>query len=67
MCNETSNNIILAATTISIWIFNSLSSDTVNYLANLLQMIGQNLSSMLSVDTCTENSGSNNIDTSSNE
>lgn len=63
MCNETSNNIILTATTISIWIFNNLSSDTVNYLANLLQMIGQNLSSMLSVDTCTENSGSNNIDT----
>ncbi len=64
MCNGTSNNIILVATTISLWIFNNLSSDTINYLANLLQTIGQNLSSMLSVDTCTENSGSNNIDIS---
>jgi len=29
MCNGTSNNIILVATTISLWIFNNLSSDTI--------------------------------------
>lgn len=62
MCESNPNNIILVATAISIWIYNNLSSDSVNYLANLFQVIGQNLSSMLSVDTSTNNSGSNNID-----
>lgn len=61
MCNETPNNIILAATSLSIWIFNNFDSDTVNYLANLLQIVGQNLSSMLSVDPCTNESSSNNL------
>ena len=45
-----SNNIILVATTISVWIFNNLSLDVVSYLANLFQIIGQNLSSMVDLN-----------------
>lgn len=60
MCNNSPNNILIVGTTISAWLFNNFSSDTVNYLANLFQIIGQNLSSMLSVDPTTDNSGSNN-------
>ena len=61
-----SNNTLLVATAISIWIFNNLSSDCVNYLANLFQIIGQNLSSMLSLDPSTSDSGSNNTNISTN-
>lgn len=49
--NNSANNILGIATTISFWIYNNFSSDIVNCLANLLQIIGQNLSSMIAMDT----------------
>lgn len=54
MCNNSSNNILIVSTTISAWIFNNFSANIVNYLANLLEMIGQNLSSMIALDNTTE-------------
>lgn len=54
MCNNSSNNILIVSTTISAWIFNNFSANIVNYLANLLEMIGQNLSSMIVLDNTTE-------------
>lgn len=45
MCNP-SNNLLIIATTVSAWIYNNFSDDTINCLANLLQIIGQNLSSI---------------------
>lgn len=50
MCNNFSTNVILVATTVSIWLYNNLPCDLVNYLANLFQIIGQNLSSMLALE-----------------
>ena len=49
-----SNNLLIISSYISIWIYNNFSSDTVNCLANLFQIIGQNLSSMqaLEDDNC---------------
>ena len=46
MGNNSSNNILIIGTIISIWIYNNFSQDTINCLANLLQIVGQNLSSM---------------------
>ena len=54
MCNNSSNNILIVSTTISAWIFNNFSANIVNYLANLLEMIGQNLSIMIALDNTTE-------------
>lgn len=60
MCNNKSNNIILVATSISLWIFNNLSSDAINYLFNLFQTIGQNLSSMIALDVIPTSDNNNN-------
>ena len=46
MGNNSSNNILIIGTIISIWIYNNFSQDTINCLSNLLQIVGQNLSSM---------------------
>lgn len=46
MRNNSSNNVLIIGTTISIWIYNNFSQDTINCLANLFQIVGQNLSSM---------------------
>ena len=45
-----SNNLLIISSYISIWIYNNFSSDTVNCLANLFQIIGQNLSSMQALE-----------------
>lgn len=45
-----SNNLLIISSYISIWIYNNFSSDTVNCLTNLFQMIGQNLSSMQALE-----------------
>lgn len=50
MCNNSSNNILIIGTTISMWIYNNFSQDTINCLANLLQIVGQNLSSMQALE-----------------
>ena len=50
------NNILLVSTIISMWIYNNLPRDLVNYLANLFEMVGQNLSSMLTFGTNNNNS-----------
>ena len=47
MCND----IILVATSISLWIYNNFPLDIVIYLANLFQIIGQNLSSMIELNS----------------
>lgn len=46
MRNNSSNNVLIIGTTISIWIYNNFSQDAINCLANLFQIVGQNLSSM---------------------
>ena len=61
MCNNSSNNILIVSTTISAWIFNNFSANIVNYLANLLEMIGQNLSSMIALDNTTEDNCNDSI------
>ena len=64
MCNPP-NNLLIIATTVSVWIYNNFSDDTINCLANLLQIIGQNLSSMQAfniVNKVHNNNNNNNND-----
>lgn len=61
MCNP-SNNLLIIATTVSVWIYNNFSDDTINCFANLLQIIGQNLSSMQAFNIVNKVQNNNNND-----